>query len=51
MSRPRQTQGVLLAAAELRWKGYHHEEDAIGSRCGRDFGRFRSLARLWWSAL
>jgi hypothetical protein len=29
---------------------YHHEEDVIGPRCGRDFGRFRSLARLCWSA-
>jgi hypothetical protein len=26
------------------------EEDVVGSRCGRDFGRFRSLACLCWSA-
>ena len=29
---------------------YHHEEDVIGARYGRDIGRFRSLARLFWSA-
>ena len=28
----------------------HHEEDVIGPRCGRDFGPFRSPARLCWSA-
>src|SRR6516165_8596262 len=31
-------------------EGYHHEEDVIGSRCSRDFGCFRSLVRLCWSA-
>src|SRR5215471_15182387 len=33
-------------AAALAALEYRHEEDVIGSRCGRDFGRFRSLARL-----
>jgi len=39
-----------FAAAFAALERYHHEEDVIGSRCGRDFGRFRSLARLCWSA-
>src|SRR5262245_59731541 len=39
-----------FAAGFAALERYHHEEDVIGSRCGRDFGRFRSLARLCWSA-
>lgn len=39
-----------FAAAFAALERYHHEEDVIGSRCGRDFGRFRSLAGLCWSA-
>jgi len=39
-----------FAAAFAALERYHHEEDVIGSRCGRDFGRFRSFARLCWSA-
>ena len=34
----------LAAFAAL--ERYHHEEDVVGSRCRRDFGRFSSLARL-----
>jgi hypothetical protein len=40
----------LLLQPSLRWKGYHHEEDANGPCCGRDFGRIRCLAGLRWSA-
>jgi hypothetical protein len=39
-----------FAAAFAALERYHHEEHVIGPRCGRDFGRFRSLARLCWSA-
>jgi hypothetical protein len=39
----------LAAFAAL--ERFHHEEDVVGSRCRRDFGRFRSLVRLCWSAL
>src|SRR4029077_20031546 len=39
-----------FAAAFAALERYHHEEDVIGSRCGRDFGRFSRLARLCWSA-
>src|SRR6516165_3371285 len=39
---------ATFAAAFAALERCHHEEDVIGSRCGRDFGRFRSLA--WWSA-
>ena len=45
----RETPGTF-AAAFAALERYHHEEDVIGPRCGRDFGRFRSLARLCWSA-
>ena len=40
-----------FADASAALERYHHEEDVIGSRCGREFGRFRSLARLRLSAL
>ena len=33
----------LAAFAAL--ERFHHEEDVVGSRCRRDFGRFSSLAR------
>src|SRR6516164_10418814 len=39
---------ATFAAAFAALERCHHEEDVIGSRCGRDFGRFRSLA--WCSA-
>ena len=40
----------LFAAAFAALERYHHEEDVIGPRCGRDSSRFRSLTRLCWSA-
>jgi hypothetical protein len=52
--RAQQTQSTFLggtfAAAFSALERNHHEEDVIGPRCGRDFGPFRSPARLCWSA-
>jgi len=44
------TLGQMSLSRQAQALRYHHEEDVICSRCGRDFGRFRSLARLCWSA-